>query len=522
MRLTLRDCWVKFEVAVCVRVVPPCRQNTCGLMITVERLAWLVAHALALAPCAALTVSAAALSLGSALGSGTFGCVRWGQLDGDLADGAVADDKVSVKLSVKVVCKTAKVAEQRAATYLDTEAYINAHLCGATPDHLAPYLGSCTVGDEKVLVWRASGERTLMSSEYDDLALLASDLGCSETELPRVLMSQLLSAVGHVHARGVVHRDIKPENLLVDPASHTLRLIDFGSACEIGGWFTQRGFQADRGPCSVLYCAPEQLVCQEAPYAFDVYSCGIVWLRTLVPGLRASEESLFNWRLAVRDRVVSARKHGAHGIDEWRAAALAGEGGTEVPAGWGQLFDGGDESRHAWRLLRHLLAHEPTERPGAAEALQSEFVNPGCTAPPLAPAAVRPWSLEALQRAEPEECHIVEEAEEGEAVGRRLSIELPLPPGIRLAAAEEGEGQRRPAGGGRGVVVAEVVAGGAAERSGSVRVGDLLLAIGGADTQHMAPEEATALLTHWREPMVRMRMFRAQASAVGSESSVQV
>ena len=199
--------------------------------------------------CTALTLRAAALSFGSPLGSGTFGCVRWGQLDGEL-----------------VVCKTAKVAEQRASTYLDTEAYINAHLCGAAPDHLAPYLGSCTVGDEKVLVWRASGERTLMSSEYDDLQLLARDLGCtSETELPRVLMGQLLSAIGHVHARGVVHRDIKPENLLVDPASHTLRLIDFGSACEIGGWFTQRGFQASRGPCSVLYCAPEQLLRQEAP-----------------------------------------------------------------------------------------------------------------------------------------------------------------------------------------------------------------------------------------------------------------
>ena len=112
--------------------------------------------ALAVARCAALTVSAAALSLGSPLGSGTFGCVRWGELDGEL-----------------VVVKTAKVAEQRAATYLDTEAYINAHLQGAAPDHLAPYLGSCTVDDEKVLVWRAAGERTLMSAEYDDLALLA-------------------------------------------------------------------------------------------------------------------------------------------------------------------------------------------------------------------------------------------------------------------------------------------------------------------------------------------------------------
>ena len=103
----------------------------------------------------------------------------------------------------------------------------------------------------------------------------------------------------------------------------------------------------------------------------------------------------------MRDRVVSARRHGAHAIDEWRAAALAGEGEAEVPAGWGQLFDGTEAAAHAWELLRRLLAHEPTERAGAAEALQSEFVNPACTAPPLAPAAARPWSLEALQRGKP-------------------------------------------------------------------------------------------------------------------------
>ena len=50
--------------------------------------------------------------------------------------------------------------------------------------------------------------------------------------------------------------------------------------------------------------------------------------------------------------------------------------------------------------------------------------------------------------------------------------------------------------------------GGAAERSGLVRAGDLLLAIGAADAQQMRPEEATALLEHWRGPTVRMRVLR--------------
>ena len=83
---------------------------------------------------ARVALDAASLSLGAPLGSGTYGKVRWGQLGAG-----------------RVVCKTADISEPRAATYLDTEAYINAHLSGAAPDHLAPYLGSCTVDGERTL-----------------------------------------------------------------------------------------------------------------------------------------------------------------------------------------------------------------------------------------------------------------------------------------------------------------------------------------------------------------------------------
>ena len=44
------------------------------------------------------------------------------------------------------------------------------------------------------------------------------------------IMSQMLSAVKHLHGHGIVHRDLKPENFLMNDTSETseVKLIDFG------------------------------------------------------------------------------------------------------------------------------------------------------------------------------------------------------------------------------------------------------------------------------------------------------
>jgi len=46
----------------------------------------------------------------------------------------------------------------------------------------------------------------------------------------RLYMYQLCRALGQIHAFGICHRDVKPQNLLLDPATHLVKLIDFGSA----------------------------------------------------------------------------------------------------------------------------------------------------------------------------------------------------------------------------------------------------------------------------------------------------
>ncbi|KDD71659.1 protein kinase, partial [Helicosporidium sp. ATCC 50920] len=45
-------------------------------------------------------------------------------------------------------------------------------------------------------------------------------------------LAELVDVLGALRAQGVVHRDLKPENVLLDARGH-LRLIDFGSACEL-------------------------------------------------------------------------------------------------------------------------------------------------------------------------------------------------------------------------------------------------------------------------------------------------
>jgi serine/threonine protein kinase len=45
----------------------------------------------------------------------------------------------------------------------------------------------------------------------------------------RRYFAQLLSGVKHIHANGFCHRDIKPENCMVEAATDTLKIIDFGA-----------------------------------------------------------------------------------------------------------------------------------------------------------------------------------------------------------------------------------------------------------------------------------------------------
>ena len=79
-------------------------------------------------------------------------------------------------------------------------------------------------------------------------------------------------ALAHAHRQGVVHRDIKPSNVLVDLATESVKLTDFGTARLLDSHRTGTEFILG----TPAYMAPELLAGNSASVASDLYSLGVV------------------------------------------------------------------------------------------------------------------------------------------------------------------------------------------------------------------------------------------------------
>src|SRR5690242_2758492 len=148
------------------------------------------------------------------------------------------------------------------------------------------------------------GERPYLVMQFVPGENLAERLeGGREVDCER-LARELLSALAHIHAAGILHRDVKPANVIVEPGG-TAKLIDFGIALPRDATaLTSTGLVLG----TERYAAPEVMEGRPASERSDLYSCGVV-LRACAEGASPDLRSLVEW-LAGRnpeERPSSAR-----------------------------------------------------------------------------------------------------------------------------------------------------------------------------------------------------------------------
>lgn len=198
----------------------------------------------------------------------------------------------------------------------------------AHPHVVTPYAW-CPTSDGDVLL-------ALELVRGGSLEALLGDYGRLPASYAAEILDQLLSALGHIHAQGVVHRDVKPANVLLEPSpvgAPLIRLSDFGIALgDDAERLTTTGFVVG----TPGYLAPEVLEWARPGPAQDLYAAGMV-----------------AWRM------------------------LTGAGDPETRQRIGPLPPG--VPPQLWTLVARLAAPDPAARPVSAEAARHELAECGLT-----------------------------------------------------------------------------------------------------------------------------------------------
>lgn len=144
---------------------------------------------------------------------------------------------------------------------------------------------------------RAGGHLTAESPYLVMEALRPDPLASAPSDFPTLadLLRQILDALAHAHARGVIHRDLKPDNVLADPTTGRLKLTDFGLSHSVGRELNEDEALADMAHSTAGtpdFMAPEQARARarEQGAWTDLYSLGCIAF-TLLTGRPPYERS---------------------------------------------------------------------------------------------------------------------------------------------------------------------------------------------------------------------------------------
>ncbi len=150
---------------------------------------------------------------------------------------------------------------------------------------------------------------------------LAKDGALAPLEAVR-LMGQVLDALQHAHAQGVVHRDLKPSNILLD-ANGAAKVTDFGIAAQLSSDTappqTGKPLGVEGTP---NYLSPEAAAGQAPQPAHDVFAAGLVLAEMLLgkPLLAESDPYRAVYRVAHEDLLLP--QDPAHPLDDGLRAVV--------------------------------------------------------------------------------------------------------------------------------------------------------------------------------------------------------
>lgn len=178
---------------------------------------------------------------------------------------------------------------------------------------------------------------------------------------------QMLRSLAYLHALRITHRDVKPQNYLVDTATHTVKLCDFGSAKRL-----VPGEPSVAYICSRYYRAPE-LIFGSTQYtsAIDVWSvaCVIAELllgRALFPGDSGVDQLIEIIKVLgtpSRAQILAMNaNYQEFKFPVIRPTTLPKVFRKEVPV-------------EVAEFLGALLVYDPQQRPRALEALAHQFFD---------------------------------------------------------------------------------------------------------------------------------------------------
>ncbi|RMB88332.1 hypothetical protein DUI87_35313 [Hirundo rustica rustica] len=201
--------------------------------------------------------------------------------------------------------------------------------------------------------------------------LLERDVLCEE--MAHWIFCQVLEAVRHCTACGVLHRDIKLENLLVDPESGDVKLIDFGC-----GTFLQE--QAYTQFAGTRVYSPPEWIClgYYHGHAVTVWSLGVL-LYVMVCGSLPFQEDrdivwqqlFFTQQLSPGFPIPKPWPDGGGGCDEEEDAP--GQPGRGTEEGRPTLCqEGGQSFSQSNTTVQHQIIHTG-ERPYECPKCQKRF-----------------------------------------------------------------------------------------------------------------------------------------------------